>query len=154
MAWSRECPTFVRKWESHKMRNEEMKYIYFPTDDPLTWEMAAGNKEAPDNQNITPQTMQCHPPNQVTNSEWQTVHQRRHPHREDQHVTKSNRVPLGTQARLTDTWKESQPKTQTRPNTTPPTTPMEDMQSTPTSWVPSPIYQHNLVSAEDYTGWD
>ncbi|KIK37782.1 hypothetical protein CY34DRAFT_34822, partial [Suillus luteus UH-Slu-Lm8-n1] len=37
-SWSRECPIFTQKWESHKRRNDEAKYIYFPTEDPLTWE--------------------------------------------------------------------------------------------------------------------
>ncbi|KAG1794545.1 uncharacterized protein HD556DRAFT_1188813, partial [Suillus plorans] len=36
-SWSRECPTFVNKWENFKSRSEDAKYRYFPTDDPLTW---------------------------------------------------------------------------------------------------------------------
>ncbi|KAG2336072.1 hypothetical protein BDR05DRAFT_836434, partial [Suillus weaverae] len=36
-AWSRECPTFTAKWEAYKLRNDEAQYIYFPTEDPLTW---------------------------------------------------------------------------------------------------------------------
>ncbi|KIK42493.1 hypothetical protein CY34DRAFT_12340 [Suillus luteus UH-Slu-Lm8-n1] len=37
-SWSRECPIFTQKWESHKRRNDKAKYIYFPTEDPLTGE--------------------------------------------------------------------------------------------------------------------
>ncbi|KAG1759513.1 hypothetical protein EDD22DRAFT_759317, partial [Suillus occidentalis] len=36
-AWSCECPTFMAKWEAHKKRNDEAQYIYFPTEDPMTW---------------------------------------------------------------------------------------------------------------------
>ncbi|KAG2343433.1 hypothetical protein BDR05DRAFT_841070, partial [Suillus weaverae] len=36
-SWSPECPTFTAKWKTHRARNEEAKYKYFPTDDPLTW---------------------------------------------------------------------------------------------------------------------
>ncbi|KAG2055667.1 hypothetical protein BDR06DRAFT_824445, partial [Suillus hirtellus] len=36
-SWSRECPVFIQKWENYKKRNEEAKYTFFPTDDPLTW---------------------------------------------------------------------------------------------------------------------
>ncbi|KIK34520.1 hypothetical protein CY34DRAFT_17663 [Suillus luteus UH-Slu-Lm8-n1] len=37
-AWSRECSIFKQKWDNNKKRNDDAKYIYFPTDDPLTWE--------------------------------------------------------------------------------------------------------------------
>ncbi|KAG2739811.1 hypothetical protein P692DRAFT_201661418, partial [Suillus brevipes Sb2] len=36
-AWSRDCPIFKQKWDNNKKRNDDAKYIYFPTDDPLTW---------------------------------------------------------------------------------------------------------------------
>ncbi|KAG2742526.1 hypothetical protein P692DRAFT_201670406, partial [Suillus brevipes Sb2] len=36
-SWSRDCPIFIARWQTHRARNEEAKYKYFPTDDPLTW---------------------------------------------------------------------------------------------------------------------
>ncbi|KAG2108903.1 uncharacterized protein F5147DRAFT_531038, partial [Suillus discolor] len=36
-SWSRECPVFTGKWNTQKARNDEARFIYFPTDDPLTW---------------------------------------------------------------------------------------------------------------------
>ncbi|KAG2064527.1 hypothetical protein BDR04DRAFT_936911, partial [Suillus decipiens] len=36
-AWSRECPTFVQKWEAHRRRHDKARYIFFPTEDLLTW---------------------------------------------------------------------------------------------------------------------
>ncbi|KAG1787597.1 uncharacterized protein HD556DRAFT_1217537, partial [Suillus plorans] len=35
--WSRDCPTFNAKWNTHKNRNAESTYRYYLTDDPLTW---------------------------------------------------------------------------------------------------------------------
>ncbi|KAG2121947.1 hypothetical protein DEU56DRAFT_719367, partial [Suillus clintonianus] len=35
--WSRECPFFIKKWESFKAKNGDAKYRFFPTDDPMTW---------------------------------------------------------------------------------------------------------------------
>ncbi|KAG1722078.1 uncharacterized protein EDB91DRAFT_1064058 [Suillus paluster] len=68
-SWSREWPTFIRKWEAHKRRNEESKYRFFPTDDPLTRETttdSSNNWHDPNvrNNNSPPPTLvnQCHPP--------------------------------------------------------------------------------------------
>ncbi|KAG1858835.1 hypothetical protein F4604DRAFT_1503723, partial [Suillus subluteus] len=36
-AWSCECLTFIAKWETYKNRNDKAQYVYFPTEDPLTW---------------------------------------------------------------------------------------------------------------------
>ncbi|KAG1808384.1 uncharacterized protein BJ212DRAFT_1215586, partial [Suillus subaureus] len=44
-SWSRDCPSFINKWESLKNRSKDSKYRYFPTDDPLTWETIANNIE-------------------------------------------------------------------------------------------------------------
>ncbi|KAG2059500.1 hypothetical protein BDR06DRAFT_928227 [Suillus hirtellus] len=49
-SWSRECPVFTGKWNAQKARNDETRFIYFPTDDPLTWETIEGQIEEPDNQ--------------------------------------------------------------------------------------------------------
>ncbi|KAG2346983.1 hypothetical protein BDR05DRAFT_877374, partial [Suillus weaverae] len=44
-AWSRDCPTFIRKWEVHQGRQEDTCYIYFPTNDPLMWDTHPGQNE-------------------------------------------------------------------------------------------------------------
>ncbi|KAG1847161.1 hypothetical protein DFJ58DRAFT_639389, partial [Suillus subalutaceus] len=36
-SWSRDCPTFLGKWEAYKKRNKETQYRLYLTDDPLTW---------------------------------------------------------------------------------------------------------------------
>ncbi|EIW77387.1 hypothetical protein CONPUDRAFT_109952, partial [Coniophora puteana RWD-64-598 SS2] len=38
-ASDRACPTFIALREKHQVRNLEARYRYFPTEDPLTWEL-------------------------------------------------------------------------------------------------------------------
>ncbi|KAG1807483.1 uncharacterized protein BJ212DRAFT_1281884, partial [Suillus subaureus] len=44
-AWSRDCPTFIRKWEVNQGQQEDAHYIYFPTNNPLTWDTHPGQNE-------------------------------------------------------------------------------------------------------------
>ncbi|KAG2127209.1 hypothetical protein DEU56DRAFT_720344, partial [Suillus clintonianus] len=36
-AWSRDCPTFIKRLEHHMNRNNDAKYRFYLTEDPLTW---------------------------------------------------------------------------------------------------------------------
>ncbi|KAG2054170.1 hypothetical protein BDR06DRAFT_884870 [Suillus hirtellus] len=80
-AWSRDCPIFNRKWETFKRKNDEAKYIYYPTDDPLTWETIPdantdwSNTPAPNltDQFQPPQQNERHLPPQRNQQEWQTA---------------------------------------------------------------------------------
>ncbi|KAG2108630.1 uncharacterized protein F5147DRAFT_635631 [Suillus discolor] len=77
-AWSRNCPTFTSKWENHKKRNEDAKYRFYLTEDPLTWEtltnQGLSNDREPEQltrQQAAPQ--QHHPPPNAPTWEWRTV---------------------------------------------------------------------------------
>ncbi|KAG1736258.1 hypothetical protein EDD22DRAFT_959806 [Suillus occidentalis] len=113
-SWSRECPIFTQKWESHKRRNDEAKHIYFPTEDPLTWEPVPNaqtdwsNVLTPnltDHQQI-PQQNKRYPPPQHNRQDWHTVGSRKQQTQHHENPQNLNNIPLGhrtqTQTRLTD----------------------------------------------------
>ncbi|KAG2133230.1 uncharacterized protein EDB93DRAFT_1254897 [Suillus bovinus] len=105
--WSRDCPTFVKKWEAHKDRNAENKYIYFPTEDPLTWETlpeAYSNWEdapPPNFTNETPPTQQNtrYPPPQRNRQERCTV-DTDHRNNPPSHLRNPNNIPLGPKTQM------------------------------------------------------
>jgi hypothetical protein len=43
-AWSRDCPTFIKKAEANRNQQEDAHYIYFPADDLLMWDTYPGQK--------------------------------------------------------------------------------------------------------------
>jgi hypothetical protein len=76
-AWSRDCPTFIKKWQAHKLRNDDANYHSFPTDDPNTWETINNHHMEDLNTQLNhqdPQETQRHPPPQNKLKEWQMVH--------------------------------------------------------------------------------
>jgi hypothetical protein len=107
-AWSRECPTFKAKWEAHKKRNDEAQYIYFPTEDPTTWETnkyTQGQLEPePDQDRQQQHQTQEQPLPPIHEEDWTAAPPCRPNNKVKQQRTTSNRIPLGTQSRLTDTW--------------------------------------------------
>lgn len=132
-SWSRDCPSFISKWESFRSRSEDSKYRFFPTEDPLTWETTENNTEQwtepprqpawtqpatdtnthgnygrlltkiPQPQSHQQPQPQTQPPRQPNT---QPEQQKRRPPRAN-----PNRIPIGlsSQARLMDNWLNSQP---------------------------------------------
>ncbi|KAG1832875.1 hypothetical protein DFJ58DRAFT_750333 [Suillus subalutaceus] len=118
-AWSRDCPMFISKWESYKNRNVDAKYRFFLTEDPLTWETLNNppqprentenwNQHRDHHQNVQPQSHHRFPPPEDRTRGFQTVHHQRQPPQEH-HARNTNRVPLGNQTRIPESWL-SQPR--------------------------------------------
>jgi hypothetical protein len=161
-AWSRDCPTFIKKWQAHKSRNDDANYRFFPTDDPNTWETVNNHhmedlKAQPYHQD--PQEIQRHPPPQNEPQEWQTVHHRKPTQKvSTKHKENANRIPLGTQSRLTDAWSANRPRQPQGARRPLPSTPAQSPKITPSSsppyWTPSSTEDINLVGTNTTTGWD
>lgn len=161
-AWSRECPTFTKKWEGHKNRNEDAKYRFFLTEDPLTWEtLTSQNFE--ENSETAPtkqQTMEEHqpqryPPPRNRLGPGQTTNNNNHQERtERNHNNKNaNRIPLGGQSRIPEAWQTTRLQADHRTQRKPPTQEEIETQSTPPRWSTSPYGFPN----EPYNpqgGWD
>ncbi|KAG1798861.1 uncharacterized protein HD556DRAFT_1305722 [Suillus plorans] len=107
-AWSRECPIFTQKWESHKKRNNEAKYIYFPTEDPLTWEPVPNaytdwtNTPAPNltNHYQPPQQNERYLPPQHNHQEWHTVGNHKRQNQQRENPQNPNNIPLGPRSQM------------------------------------------------------
>ncbi|KAG1879042.1 hypothetical protein F4604DRAFT_1579341, partial [Suillus subluteus] len=150
-SWSRECPIFITRWQVHKAKNEEARYKYFPMEDPLTWDKIEGEPDNNYETNAPPPQQHHHQP---PNKDWKTVHQRRRPQHNTGGYDNINKIPLGTQTRLTDRWSAAQ--NQPVLLAPPMTQQLERPQSPSSSWTPTP--DHHTVplpgSADDQTGWD
>jgi len=146
-AWDRECPIFKQKSDAHKARNEESKYRFYPTNDPLTWETTAepNQNQTPTQPNIEQRNDQpshnhhadrTSPPIQRRNNN--TNPERSQP---PQRATRNNPnlVPLRRQAQL-DQWIPTP-----QDDTTPPTF----TNNTPVSWA-----QYNTNNQDGPSGWD
>jgi gas vesicle protein len=144
-AWSRVCPTFISKWESYKNRNEDAKYRFFLTDDPLTWETLNDPAQPHEEDMQYRQQAQSRPqhfPSVNRANEGQENSNRRQPPQERNYTNRrnANRIPLGRQTRLTDTW-HPQPS-QSRP-------PDQETENGWAAHLGSPYDQYNPES-----GWD
>lgn len=120
-AWSRMCPTFLSKWDAHKRRNDESKYRFYPTEDPLTWEKVdeqpnewderqqegKTDRTAPTNQNF--------PPPQQNRSRDARPTKARPNQPQPQRPRFPNNIPLGSQSRLTDMWTQQDNTPDTQP---------------------------------------
>jgi len=163
-AWSRNCPTFVEKWESYKNRSNDANYRYFPTEDPLTWETTSSNDVQ---HNAQPTEEAWFQPETDLNTHGNHGQQQRqeggrkhtnHRHTKQQNLNTKpnpNRIPLGSQGCLTDNWlgTRQQPlnKTSAKNPTATPSTRMHSYEPSPTPedqstplWFPpdSPAPQH------------
>jgi hypothetical protein len=148
-AWSRQCPIFVQKWDNFKRRNDEAKYIYYPTEDPLTWESVANHIEERTDSHPPPPTDQFsqqnqrYPPPARNRQEWNTVNRSRQPPA-NRNPANANNIPLGPKAqhRLPESWFNSETTHQHHP-------------STPPHWSPSPPpAPYNSDSLAGPSGWD
>jgi hypothetical protein len=111
-AWSRECPTFLGKWEAHKKRNGESMYRYYPTEDPLMWEKV----NEPIDELTEPQTENNIPyiprpnlrplplPPRPNRPDGPRLTNYRTTHQPQSRFPNLNTIPLGSQLRLTDMW--------------------------------------------------
>jgi gas vesicle protein len=109
-SWNRECPSFKSKWEAHKRRNEDAKYRFYITEDPLTWETQTDKdqelNEVPEQahrHSAQQQSQPRYPPPRDRSDEWQTVNRQRNA-QQARNTQNPNLVPIGGQSRIPDTW--------------------------------------------------
>jgi len=144
-AWSRDCPTFKKKWETHRARNKDAKYRFYLTEDPLTWEALpavnqdrnSSNSEAETRQEPPSQPQQRYPPPRDRTADWHTVTRRREAPMRREHQN-ANRIPLGGQSRITDTWYLARQHPSQRPHHARNTEDHFIRPSTPSQWSQSP----------------
>jgi hypothetical protein len=130
-AWDRECPTFKQKQNAYASRNEESKYRFFPTEDPLTWETTVEQEQEhssthPWHSHQPPQFKHSSQPSSrplasiphLSNEEGFAPRENAH-RRAPQKERNPNLVPLGRQARVDQWFTPSQtPRTQPSPANT------------------------------------
>jgi hypothetical protein len=162
-AWSRQCPTFTKKWDGHKNRNEDAKYRFFLTEDPLTWEpltsqnFEENNETAPIWQQATEdhQPQRYPPPRNRAEHGRPTNNNNNNQEREERNLNNrnANRIPLGGQSRIPEAWQMTRPQADHRTQWKPPTQEETETQSTPPRWSSSPYGSpHEPYSPQ--RGWD